>query len=46
MSDFDVLIISRFAGMPFECAERTLHTFASKVMPELRSWDSAKTEAA
>jgi len=46
IGDFDVLMISRFAGMPFECAERTLKTFAEKVMPELRSWDTAKTQAA
>ena len=44
--DYDILMIPRFAGMPFEVAERTLKTFAEKVVPELRSWNTARTRAA
>lgn len=46
IGDFDVLMITRFAGIPFEVAERSLKTFAEKVMPELKSWDTATTQAA
>ena len=46
IGDFDVLIIPRFAGMPFEVAQRTVETFAKEVMPELRSWNRAATRAA
>ena len=46
IGDYDILMIPRFAGMPFEVAERTLKTFAEKVVPELRSWNTARTQAA
>ena len=46
IGDFDILMIPRFAGMDFSVAERTLKTFAEKVVPELRSWDTAATQAA
>jgi alkanesulfonate monooxygenase SsuD/methylene tetrahydromethanopterin reductase-like flavin-dependent oxidoreductase (luciferase family) len=46
IGDFDVLMITRFAGIPFEVAERSLKTFAEKVVPELKSWDRAATQAA
>ncbi len=46
IGDFDVLIIPRFAGMPFEIAERTVETFAKHVIPELKSWNIATTRAA
>ncbi len=46
IGDYDILMIPRFAGMPFEVAERTLKVFAEKVVPELKSWESAATQAA
>jgi len=46
IGDYDILIIPRFAGMPFEVAQRTVEVFAKEVMPELRSWDTAATRAA
>ena len=46
IGDYDILMIPRFAGMPFAVAERTLKTFAEKVVPELKSWDTAATQAA
>jgi len=46
IGDFDILLVPRFAGMPFECAERTLKTFAKEVLPELKSWDTKTTKAA
>ena len=46
IGDFDILMIPRFAGMPFEVAERTVRVFAEKVVPELKSWDTAATQAA
>jgi hypothetical protein len=46
VGDFDILMISRYAGMPFECAQRTLSTFAKEVLPELKSWDTNATRAA
>ncbi len=46
IGDFDALIIPRFAGMPFDVAERTMRTFAEEVMPELRSWDRQASRAA
>jgi alkanesulfonate monooxygenase SsuD/methylene tetrahydromethanopterin reductase-like flavin-dependent oxidoreductase (luciferase family) len=46
IGDFDILLVPRFAGMPFEVAERTLRTFAKEVVPELKSWDTAATQAA
>lgn len=46
IGDFDILLIPRYAGMPFDVAERTLRTFAKEVYPELKSWDTAATQAA
>ena len=46
VGDFDILLVTRFAGMPFEVCQRTHETFARAVMPELRSWDTAATQAA
>jgi alkanesulfonate monooxygenase SsuD/methylene tetrahydromethanopterin reductase-like flavin-dependent oxidoreductase (luciferase family) len=46
IGDFDILMITRFAGTPYEVAERSLKVFAEKVVPELRSWNTAETLAA
>jgi len=46
LGDFDVLLVTRFGGMPFEVAERTVQTFAKEVIPELKSWNVAATRAA
>lgn len=46
IGDFDILLVTRFAGMPFEVCQRTHEVFAKEVMPELRSWDTAATQAA
>lgn len=46
IGDFDILMIPRFAGMPFEVAERTLKVFAKEVVPELKRWDTAAIQAA
>ena len=46
IGDFDILMIPRFAGMPFEVAKRTLKVFAEEVVPELKSWDTRATQAA
>ena len=43
---YDILLVTRFAGLPNEEAQRTMRTFAREVMPELRSWDSPETIAA
>lgn len=43
---YDVLLVTRFAGLPYADLERTMRTIASDVMPELRSWDSPDTIAA
>jgi len=36
----------RFAGAPYAVAERSLRTFATKVMPELKSWNVPTVMAA
>ena len=46
IGDFDILLVTRYAGMPFEVCHRTHDTFAKQVMPELRSWDTVATQAA
>ena len=43
---YDILLVTRYAGLPYETVERTMRMFASEVMPELRSWDSPETIAA
>ena len=43
---YDILLVTRFAGLPYEDVERTMQTVANEVMPELRSWDSPETIAA
>jgi alkanesulfonate monooxygenase SsuD/methylene tetrahydromethanopterin reductase-like flavin-dependent oxidoreductase (luciferase family) len=37
IGDFDVVLISKYGGMPFEVAERSLRLFAREVLPALRS---------
>jgi len=46
LGDYDALYCVRFAGTPFDVVERTLRTFAKKVMPELKSWNISGTMAA
>ncbi|MFP6681172.1 MAG: LLM class flavin-dependent oxidoreductase [Gammaproteobacteria bacterium] len=46
LGDYDVLLVMRFAGLPYEILERSLRTFATEVMPELRSWSNADSIAA
>jgi len=43
---YDILLVTRFAGLPYNVLERTMKTFASEVMPELRSWGGPETIAA
>jgi len=38
IGDYDAMYVVRFAGAPYEVVERSLRTFATKVMPELKSW--------
>jgi alkanesulfonate monooxygenase SsuD/methylene tetrahydromethanopterin reductase-like flavin-dependent oxidoreductase (luciferase family) len=38
LGDFGVLVAVRFAGTPFEVAERSLKLFAEEVLPVLRDW--------
>jgi hypothetical protein len=38
LGGFEVLAISRYGGMAFEDAEKSLRLFASKVLPEVHSW--------
>ncbi len=46
LGPYDPLLCVRFAGTSWEVTERTLRTFATHVMPELRSWRTATTIAA
>ena len=46
VGDFDLLTCFRFAGIPFEAALRSLETFASEVVPEMRNLNMAATLAA
>ena len=48
MGTTGMLAAFRFAGMPFEVAERSQKLFAKEVLPVLKSWEDedAKTEAA
>jgi alkanesulfonate monooxygenase SsuD/methylene tetrahydromethanopterin reductase-like flavin-dependent oxidoreductase (luciferase family) len=46
LGPYDPLLCVRFAGTSWEVTERTLRTFATHVMPELRSWQTATTIAA
>lgn len=39
------LVCFRYAGMPMECAERSMDLFAREVMPELRTWTSKAVAA-
>ena len=41
IGDFDLTVQISFGGMSGEKAERSLRLFAKKVLPELRSWQSA-----
>jgi hypothetical protein len=36
IGDFDLTCCFRFAGMPYEAAERSMRTFATEVMPHLQ----------
>ena len=38
LGGFETLAISRYGGMSFEDAERSLRLFAGKVLPEVHSW--------
>jgi alkanesulfonate monooxygenase SsuD/methylene tetrahydromethanopterin reductase-like flavin-dependent oxidoreductase (luciferase family) len=38
LGGFDLLVIPRYGGLPFEAAEQSLRLFADEVLPELRSW--------
>jgi hypothetical protein len=38
LGGFETLCISRYGGMSFEDAERSLRLFAAKVLPEVHSW--------
>jgi len=44
--DYDILMCMRFAGTPWEVTERTIRTFGSEVLPELKRWNTAETIAA
>lgn len=46
IGDYDILLVTRYAGMPNEVAERTLETFRKEVFQELKSWNTAATRAA
>ncbi len=46
LGDYDGMFCVRFAGTPFDVVERTLRTFAKKVLPEVKSWNIAGTMAA
>lgn len=46
VGDFDLLVCFRFAGIPFDAAQRSLELFARHVMPELRNLGMAETRAA
>jgi hypothetical protein len=41
IGDFDLTVQISFGGMSGEKAEQSLRLFAKKVLPELRSWQSA-----
>lgn len=38
LGDFELALTVRFGGIPFEKARGSLELFASKVLPELKSW--------
>jgi len=38
IGDYEVALISKYGGMPFELAEESIRLFAAEVLPELRSW--------
>ncbi|MGD9600518.1 MAG: LLM class flavin-dependent oxidoreductase [Gammaproteobacteria bacterium] len=46
IGDYDGMFVVRFAGTPYDVVERSLRTFASKVMPELKSWNISPLMAA
>jgi alkanesulfonate monooxygenase SsuD/methylene tetrahydromethanopterin reductase-like flavin-dependent oxidoreductase (luciferase family) len=46
VGDFDLLICCRFAGLAFEAAIRSVETFGTKVIPELRGLGMRETLAA
>jgi len=46
VGDYDAMFVTRFAGTPYEVVERTMRTFAAKVMPELKSWNISGSMAA
>lgn len=46
VGDYDGMFVTRFAGTPYEVTERTMRTFAAKVMPELKSWGISGSMAA
>jgi alkanesulfonate monooxygenase SsuD/methylene tetrahydromethanopterin reductase-like flavin-dependent oxidoreductase (luciferase family) len=46
VGDYDAMFVTRFAGTPYDVVERTMRTFAAKVMPELKSWNISGSMAA
>lgn len=42
IGEFDLNCAFRFAGMPFEAAQRSMRTFATKVMPVLKAQEGAQ----
>lgn len=46
IGDYDGMYVVRFAGAPYAVAERSLRTFATRVMPELKSWNVPAVMAA
>jgi hypothetical protein len=39
IGSFELATCFRFGGIPYEEAEASMHLFAHKVLPELKSWD-------
>lgn len=44
VGDFELNIITSFAGLPFENAEASLRLFAEQVLPEIRAWNEDSFE--
>jgi len=45
IGDFELNIITSFAGLPFEDAEMSLRLFAEQVLPEIRTWNEDSFES-
>jgi alkanesulfonate monooxygenase SsuD/methylene tetrahydromethanopterin reductase-like flavin-dependent oxidoreductase (luciferase family) len=44
LGDFELNIVTSFAGMPFDQVESSLRLFAKEVMPEIRTWNADSFE--